>query len=71
MSEEFHKDGLVRERDESVQNLSPNYFARHWRGEHSLGVSFWVNGIVFGAVIWVMFSIVFGASGLHGGDITA
>jgi hypothetical protein len=32
-----------------------NYFARHWRGEISLPISFWVNGlcgyIIFGLVI--------------------
>lgn len=28
-----------------------NYFARHWRGELSLGVSYWINGIFAQAVI--------------------
>ena len=26
--------------------MSNNYFDRHWRGELSLGVSFWVNGVL-------------------------
>jgi hypothetical protein len=30
---------------------SSNYFARHWRGELSLPMSYWVNGIVFGFLV--------------------
>lgn len=30
------------------QPMSRNYFVRHWRGELSLPVSYWVNGIVCG-----------------------
>jgi hypothetical protein len=28
-----------------------NYFIRHWRGELSLGVSYWVNGTLLGIVL--------------------
>jgi hypothetical protein len=30
---------------------SSNYFARHWRGELSLPMAYWVNGIVFGFLV--------------------
>ncbi len=33
-------------RSGSSSTGSANYFTRHWRGELSLGVSFWVNGIL-------------------------
>src|SRR5689334_12574412 len=28
-----------------------NYFTRHWRGELSLPVSYWVNGILTGGMV--------------------
>jgi hypothetical protein len=35
-----------------------NYFVRHWRGEHSLAVSFWVNGLLVGLMsafaVWAL-----------------
>lgn len=31
--------------------LSANYFVRHWRGELSLPVSYWINGSVLGAAV--------------------
>lgn len=40
-------DGARKERDRPDVNSparSRNYFARHWRGEFSLGFAFWVNG---------------------------
>jgi hypothetical protein len=33
---------------------SQNYFARHWRGELSLPVSYWLNGILGGVAIGAM-----------------
>lgn len=33
---------------------SPNYFARHWRGELSLPRSYWLNGILGGVAIGVV-----------------
>ena len=34
-------------------SASGNYFARHWRGELSLGISYWVNGLISVVVIGV------------------
>jgi hypothetical protein len=34
-------------------SASGNYFARHWRGELSLGISYWVNGLISGVVVGV------------------
>lgn len=28
-----------------------NYFVRHWRGELSLGISYWVNGLLVGLIV--------------------
>ena len=28
--------------------MASNYFTRHWPGEHSLAVSYWVNGALLG-----------------------
>ncbi|MCA8838469.1 MAG: hypothetical protein K8963_11565 [Proteobacteria bacterium] len=35
-----------------------NYVVRHWRGELSLAVSFWVNGILIGIVAIVMHELL-------------
>ena len=34
----------------STPRLSSNYFVRHWRGECSLGISYWVNGNVLAGI---------------------
>lgn len=31
--------------------LSSNYFVRHWRGECSLGISYWLNGSVLAGIV--------------------
>lgn len=33
------------------ESLGKNYFSRHWRGEMSLGVSYWVNGALIAGVV--------------------
>ena len=35
-----------------------NYFAEHWRGEHTLGWSFWMNCVVFALVIFIPLSVI-------------
>src|SRR5260221_6578257 len=35
----------------SPPSISRNYFARHWRGELSLGVSYWVNGVLAQVIV--------------------
>ena len=35
---------------ESALAGSANYFVRHWRGELSLPVAFWINGVVFAGI---------------------
>lgn len=37
---------------------SSNYFVRHWRGELSLPVSYWINGSLLGIVVLVLFLLV-------------
>ena len=37
---------------------SQNYFLRHWRGELSLPVSYWVNGAVLGLVAGVVIALL-------------
>jgi uncharacterized RDD family membrane protein YckC len=37
---------------------SRNYFRRHWRGELSLPVSYWLNGFLIGVVVGVGFVLV-------------
>src|SRR5262245_16559435 len=34
------------------------YFARHWRGELSLGKSFWLNGFLIGLISRAIFTIL-------------
>ena len=36
----------LNESADAAPKKSSNYFARHWRGELSLGVSYWVDGIL-------------------------
>ncbi|HEX7113634.1 MAG TPA: hypothetical protein VF193_00735 [Steroidobacter sp.] len=35
----------------ATSSASGNYFARHWRGELSLPVSYWINGSLFNTVL--------------------
>ena len=37
--------------DPSSISLSSNYFVRHWRGECSLGISYWLNGGVLAGIV--------------------
>ena len=37
---------------------SRNYFLRHWRGELSLPVSYWVNGILGGLLIGITVAVL-------------
>jgi hypothetical protein len=37
---------------------SQNYFLRHWRGELSLPMSYWVNGAVLGLVAGVVIALL-------------
>lgn len=39
---------------------SASYFARHWRGELSLPVSYWINGVALGLVLALVARRVFG-----------
>jgi hypothetical protein len=45
-----------------------NYFVRHWRGELSLPVSYWVNGVLLGIGLAILaFAIAMGiATGMQG-----
>ncbi len=42
--------------DTELRAERPNYFIRHWRGDLSLGVSYWVNGFL--ATFLVVFIVV-------------
>src|SRR5437660_1784692 len=39
-----------------------NYFARHWRGDLSLGISYWGNGFLASVVVGVAARVVAGLS---------
>ena len=53
---------------EAVPERRGNYFVRHWRGELSLPLSFWVNGIVLTlAINVVMFALAQWVNGLEAG----
>lgn len=42
----------------SAEPKKTNYFVRHWRGELSLPVSYWINGSLIGAVMVVLGQIL-------------
>ncbi len=47
-------DAAAKERVDAFKEHAvkkANYFARHWRGQLSLGVSYWVNGILAGLLL--------------------
>lgn len=46
-----------------------NYFMRHWRGQLSLGVSYWVNSVLLGNLAPV--ALVAGIASLEAGDATS
>ena len=35
-----------------------NFVAKHWKGQYSLAVSFWLVGIVLGSILYVTVSII-------------
>ena len=41
------------------RTIQSNYFIRHWRGELSLPVSYWVNGSILSIIITVLFTLLF------------
>jgi hypothetical protein len=41
-----------------IQALQGSYIARHWRGDISLGKSYWINGAVVGIVFYIVWSIL-------------
>ena len=51
-------DGKIERRKQKIAN--PNYFVRHWRGELSLPVSYWINGFLVFLAISIA-TILFGA----------
>ena len=52
----------------TTTDTQANYFVRHWRGELSLPVSYWVNGVLIGIGLAVVaFAIAMGiATGMQG-----
>lgn len=42
----------------AVEPEGGNYFLRHWRGQLSLPVSYWINGSLLGLGLFVLFAIV-------------
>jgi len=49
-SESAHSEpatvGIAKTASPAVPTKLPNYFVRHWRGDLSLGVSYWANGFL-------------------------
>jgi hypothetical protein len=49
---------------ETTSETQANYFVRHWRGELSLPVSYWVNGVLIGIGLAVVaLATVYGIAG--------
>ena len=45
---------------EAIGKPAANYFVRHWRGDLSLPMSFWVNGVVLGIAFQMIGAMVVG-----------
>jgi hypothetical protein len=45
-AEESNKSALTGQGSGTNRNRKRTYFVRHWRGELSLGVSYWINGVL-------------------------
>jgi len=58
-SEQWNAEAKLREQqfDEHAVKKG-NYFAQHWRGQLSLGVSYWVSGFVPGLLVALVVGIV-------------
>lgn len=52
---------------DDVEPKRSNYFVRHWRGELSLPISFWVNGWVISIVLKVVDAVE--ADAIHNGEL--
>jgi hypothetical protein len=48
---EIRKDGPTPPR--TLHSLNTNYFIRHWRGQLSLGISYWANGVLVALIMAV------------------
>ncbi|MFZ6756732.1 hypothetical protein ACO0K9_05885 [Undibacterium sp. Ji50W] len=56
--------------DDADQQQSGNYFLRHWRGELSLGVAYWLNGVVIGnLLIGIVVTILTGLNELSASSL--
>lgn len=42
----------------SEEEASGNYFLRHWRGQLSLPVSYWINGSLLGVALLILFKVI-------------
>ena len=49
----FKTDLAVIASPQSTEGQGRNYFARHWRGDLSLPVSFWANGVLLNLIVVV------------------
>jgi hypothetical protein len=62
MDEPVDKPGLVADDRilpvEPVIENRPNYFVRHWRGELSLGISYWINSLIGNATLFLEIMIL-------------
>lgn len=59
-SEQWNAEARLREQqfEEQAAKKKGNYFAQHWRGQLSLGVSYWVSGFVSGLLVALVVGIV-------------
>jgi hypothetical protein len=58
-SEQWNAEAKLREQQfQEHAAKKGNYFARHWRGQLSLGVSYWVGSLVVGSLVALVVGIV-------------
>lgn len=42
----------------NTKSTSSNYFVKHWRGELPLGISYWVNNVLFNLILYFLATII-------------
>lgn len=55
----------------AMQAPQGSYIARHWRGDISLGKSYWINGALLGLLFYIVWAVVLAALALGVEDRSA
>ncbi|WP_415892633.1 zinc-ribbon domain-containing protein [Neptuniibacter sp. PT8_73] len=56
---------------EEEPSIGGNYFSKHWRGDYSLGVSYWLNYVLISAICTGIVTVLIGSDYWKGLDIRA